>query len=181
MVIVTELSWTIASFGFPWVQKRDERGRGSDGSAASGWELGSLRKYAVVGCRPGVIQRDGTWAPATGHRFLDFMLHCVTFCCGSTQVGLPRSRHPATVTRRRLSISCCIALHLLHRSDWARRESLPAAVGIVKEHGWSWQNTLRRVRGGFSDREVPLPDIRVARGFCEIGEMDLAWRLFSVD
>src|ERR1039457_1616414 len=75
----------------------------------------------------------------------------------------------------------CIALHLLHGSDWARRESLPAAVEIVKERGWSWQNTLRRVRGGFSDREVHLPDIRVARVFCEIGEMDLAWRLFSVD
>src|ERR1039458_5548634 len=75
----------------------------------------------------------------------------------------------------------CIALHLLHGSDWARRESRPAAVEIVKERGWLPQNTLRRVRGGFSDREVPLPDIRVARGFCEIGEMDLAWRLFSVD
>ena len=128
-----------------------------------------------------MIQRDGTWAPATGRRFLDFILRCVTFAAVQPALACPSHDIPRLLHGAVFAVSCCIALHLLHGSDWARRESLPAAVEIVKEHGWSLQNTLRRVRGAFSDREVPLPDIRVARGFCEIGEMDLAWRLFSVD
>jgi len=52
-------------------------------------------------------------------------------------------------------------------------ESPPAAVEIVKERGGSRQNTLRRVRRAFSDSlYISLPDIRVARGFQEVGEAE---------
>ena len=61
---------------------------------------------------------------------------------------------------------------------------LPAAIEIVKEPGGSRQNTQRRVRRTFSGRvdiSLPdIPDIRVARGFPEIGEIDCTYRLFSV-
>src|ERR1039457_5910187 len=42
------------------------------------------------------------------------------------------------------------------------------------------QNALRRVRERFDGVDASLPDLRIARGPLEIGEIDCAARLFSV-
>jgi hypothetical protein len=49
---------------------------------------------------------------------------------------------------------------------------VPDTIEIVKELGGSRQNTLRRVRGAFfGQRGYLFADIRVARGFLEIGRI----------
>src|ERR1017187_3237580 len=101
---------------------------------------------------------------------------------GSTRIGLPRPRHPADVTQHRFFDFMLHHVTFAASESVSVRESLPAAVEIVKERGGSRQNTLRRVRRAVSGgADISLPDIRVARGFRGDRGMDPAWRLFSID
>jgi hypothetical protein len=59
--------------------------------------------------------------------------------------GLP----PAPATGSIFRFRVASPLHLVASGEPSRRASLTAAVEIVKEHGWSRQNTLRRVWGAF--------------------------------
>src|ERR1022692_3142270 len=89
---------------------------------------------------------------------------------GSTRIGLPRPRHPADVTQHRFFDFMLHHVTFAASESVSVRESLPAAVEIVKERGGSRQNTLRRVRRAVSGgADISLPDIRVARGFRGIG------------
>jgi hypothetical protein len=96
-------------------------------------------------------------------RFLDFVLHRVAFHTSErrakARLGIGFASHNGVVGRmrralgacyRRLFFRFCVTSRyiLLRASRLAWRESLPAAVEIVKEHGWPRQNALRRVREG---------------------------------
>ena len=115
---------------------------------AFGGELGSLRMCRGGG-RPG---RFNAAVPVRCYGVAVFVIH-VAFRCilrrGSSQVGLPDLAPPA-VTRWRFFDFMLHSVAFVALEATGRPESLPVAVGIVKERGGSQQNTLRRVRRAFT-------------------------------
>jgi hypothetical protein len=74
---------------------------------------------------------------------------------------------PGPATGLHFPILCCIVSHFVASASIGLRESLTATVEIVKELGWSRQNTLQRVREANGERGYLLVRCKNSMGLGE--------------